>query len=85
MTSTRVVGKGQGYLGLPVLDEPVECSVNGTTMITVSAWLPTPAEIEAIVAGAPVFVQLQLHGTPHPPIFVYAGTPPSMKETPLAD
>lgn len=72
---TRVLGKGQGYMGLPVRDEMVACTVNGDgTPSMVTAWHPTPAEIAAIVAGAPVHVRIL--GTAHPPVMVEVGEAP---------
>lgn len=57
--TTRVCGKSQGYLGLPVRDETIvdpatgqECNMMHT------AWEPTPEEIEAIVAGAKIIVSV---------------------------
>jgi hypothetical protein len=53
--TTRVIGKAQGYLGLPVRDETINCNVNGQgTRSMVTAWHPTPKELEALNAGAPV-------------------------------
>lgn len=73
--ATRVIGKSQGYMGLPVRDEVVNCTVNGdNTPSMVTAWLPTPAEVEAIVAGAPVHVRII--GRAHPPILVSVGEVP---------
>ena len=44
--ATRIVGKSQGYLGLAIRDETVNCTVNGPdTPAMVTAWLPTPAEL----------------------------------------
>lgn len=72
---TRVLGKSQGYAGLPVRDEQVNCSVNGQgTPSMVTAWLPTPKELEALNKGAPVHVRLL--GTGHPPIVVEVGEVP---------
>ncbi len=52
---TRVLGKSQGYLGLPLRDITINDSVNGPdTPAMETAWFPTPAELEAISAGAPV-------------------------------
>ena len=62
--ATRVLGKSQGYLGLPVRDEIQE---NGTA-IMVSSWEPTPLELERLNAGASV--KIQLMGRQHPPIRV---------------
>jgi hypothetical protein len=73
--ATRELGKSQGYLGLPVRDVVLECSVGGPgTPAMETAWLPTPDEIAAIQAGAPVI--LRLLGTAHPPVMMYVGRPP---------
>lgn len=73
--ATRVLGKSQGYLGLPVRDETVSCTVNGHgTPVMVTAWHPTPKELDALVAGAPVHVKIL--GTAHPPIMVEVGERP---------
>ncbi len=72
---TRVCGKSQGYLGLPIRDEIVNCPVNGPgTPQMVSAWIPTPAELEALNKGAPVHVII-LGSTP-PPMLVEIGEVP---------
>lgn len=34
----------------------------------ISAWLPTPAELAALNAGAPVY--LFIYGSGHPPVYV---------------
>jgi hypothetical protein len=73
--ATRVLGKAQGYLGLPVRDEPINCNVDGKdTPSMVTAWLPTPKELEALNAGAAVHVRLL--GNAHPPIMVTVGEVP---------
>lgn len=73
--ATRVIGKSQGYMGLPLRDEVINDSVNGEgTPAMVTAWLPTPKELEALNAGAPVHVRIL--GTGHPPIMVEVGEPP---------
>lgn len=73
--ATRVLGKSQGYLGLPVKDEVVNCTVGGEgTPSMVTAWLPTPKELEALNRGAAVHVRLI--GTGHPPIMVDVGPAP---------
>lgn len=75
--ATRVVGKSQGYLGLPLRDEIVNCSVGGEgTPAMVTAWLPTPAELAALNAGAAVHVSIL--GSVHPPIMVEVGPVPDM-------
>ena len=73
--ATRVIGKSQGYFGLPVRDEQINCSVNGeATPAMVTAWLPTPEELAALNAGAAVHVRIL--GTQHPPIMLEVGEPP---------
>lgn len=73
--ATRTLGKSQGYMGLPVRDEVVNCRVNGEgTPTMVTAWLPTPAELAALNRGASVHVRI--HGTSHPPILVEVGPVP---------
>lgn len=73
--ATRVIGKGQGYKGLPVRDDLVFCPINGPdTPIMITAWLPTPKELEALNAGAAVHVRIL--GNIHPPILVEVGPIP---------
>jgi hypothetical protein len=75
--ATRVLGKSQGYLGLPLRDEPINCSVNGeATPSMVTAWLPTPEELAALNAGAAIHVRIL--GVSHPPIIVSVGAPAEM-------
>lgn len=73
---TRVLGKSQGYLGLPLRDEIINCTVGGEgTHVMVTAWFPTPDEIARINAGAPV--HLRIVGTGHPPVMLTVGDVPS--------
>jgi len=79
---TRVLGKSQGYLGLPLRDVEVNCTVNGeTTPAMETAWFPTPRELAALQAGAPVI--LRIIGTAHPPVMLDVGDVPAAeaKET----
>jgi hypothetical protein len=70
--ATRVIGKSQGYMGLPLRDAVVNCSVNGPDTPTMTtAWLPTPEELAALNAGASVHVTIL--GVAHPPILVGVG------------
>jgi len=63
---TRIIGKSQGYLGLPLRDIKVNDTVNGPdTPAMETAWLPDPAEVAAINAGAPII--LRILGSGHPP------------------
>ena len=73
---TRVIGKSQGYLGLPLRDEVMNCTVNGEgTPAMVTAWQPTPDELARLNAGASV--HLRVLGTVHPPVMVGVGDPPA--------
>jgi hypothetical protein len=73
---TRVLGEGQGYLGLPVRDELVNCSVGGEdTPSMVTMWIPTAENVAAIMCGAPIHVRLIV--TQHPPIMVEVGPRPA--------
>jgi hypothetical protein len=67
---TRILGKSQGYLGLPIRDS----NMDGAAVME-SLWEPTPAELEKIVCGAPVL--LWVMGTIHPPVLIGVGEPPS--------
>ena len=70
---TRILGKSQGYLGLPIRD--VALPDNGGNCM-ISLWEPTPAEIAAIVAGASI--QLCVLGTGHPPVIMQVSEVPTM-------
>ncbi len=73
--ATRVLGKSQGYLGLPVRAETINCTVGGRqTPCMVTAWLPSPDELAALNAGAAIHVRIL--GTAHPPIMVGVGPAP---------
>jgi hypothetical protein len=73
--ATRVIGKSQGYRGLPLRDEIVVDAVNGPqTPSMVTAWLPTPDELAALNAGAAI--HLRILGTAHPPVMITVGEPP---------
>lgn len=72
---TRVLGKRQGYAGLPVRDETFTCSVNGPdTPKMLTAWFPSPEELEALLNGAPIIVSII--GRDHPPIMLSVGDLP---------
>jgi hypothetical protein len=73
--ATRVIGRSQGYIGLPLRDELIDEQVNGPrTPSMVSAWEPTPEELERLVLGAKVHVRIL--GTQHPPLIVEVGDIP---------
>ena len=73
---TRIIGKSQGYLGLPLRDELINCTVGGEgTPSMVSAWQPTPDELARLNAGASV--HLRVVGAGHPPVSLEVGDPPA--------
>jgi hypothetical protein len=73
---TRIIGKSQGYLGLPLRDELINCTVGGQgTPAMVTAWQPTPDELARLNAGASV--HLRVLGTVHPPVMVGVSDPPA--------
>lgn len=67
--ATRILGKSQGFLGLAVRDEDLD----GMHCL-VTAWEPTPRELEALNNGAKV--EIRILGPAHPPICVNVGKPP---------
>jgi hypothetical protein len=70
--ATRVCGQSQGYQGLAIRDEVINCPVNGeATPQMVSAWFPSPAELAALNSGAPVHVLIL--GRVPPPMLVEVG------------
>ena len=78
--ATRIIGKRQGYLGLPIRDVLINCTVNGPeTPAMDTAWEPTPDEVERIVKGAKVRVRIL--GRAHPPLMVEVGDVPEPVET----
>ena len=74
--ATRVIGRSQGFLGLPLRDEAIHDSVFGPdTPSMVTAWEPTPEELEKLKVGAPIY--LRLLGTAHPPVMLSVGEVPA--------
>lgn len=77
--ATRVLGMSQGYLGLPLRDELINCAVDGEgTPSMVTAWEPTPNELALLNAGAHIL--LRVIGTAHPPVMISVGSAPQMPE-----
>jgi hypothetical protein len=73
--ATRVLGKSQGYMGLPIRDEIRNTTVDGEqTPVMVTAWEPTPDELARLNAGA--LVELCVLGTGHPPVMLNVGQVP---------
>jgi hypothetical protein len=76
--ATRDLGAPKGWdpqiqgqcLTLPVRDE---MDLAGPRMS--SAWLPTPEELAAIAAGAPI--HLTVYDMGHPPVMLTVGEPPA--------
>lgn len=71
---TRVCGKSQGFLGLPLRDDMVNDSVMGPVNFMTSAWTPDPAELSKLTAGAAIHVRIA--GQSPPPMMVAVGEPP---------
>src|SRR3546814_704875 len=77
--ATRIVSRSQGYNGLPIRDEAIHFTVNGPeTPAMITAWIPTPAELAALNAGAAVHVRI-LGRTP-PSMAVEVGPTPSIED-----
>jgi hypothetical protein len=55
---TRICGKSQGFMGLPLRDATLDVEGVGLVNEMTSAWLPTPKELEALNAGAAVHVKI---------------------------
>lgn len=67
--TTRVVGRSQGYVGLPVVDLASDDAVTGPgTPVMLTAWEPTPRELRDLSAGG--MVVLQVVGRAHPPVHI---------------
>ena len=55
---TRVCGKSQGFLGLPLRDELITDSVMGEVNFMTSAWAPDAADLAKLAAGASIHVRI---------------------------
>ena len=77
---TRVLGKAQGYVGLPIRDVEVFDEATGALQYRAmeSAWEPTPEELARLQAGAPIV--LSVIGTAHPPVLLEVGAVPAESE-----
>lgn len=76
--ATRVLGQSQGYRGLPILDTTLNDDASQPVMV--SAWEPTPDEIEKIVAGAKI--RLWVLGIAHPPVIIDVADVPVITDDP---
>lgn len=70
---TRVLGKSQGYLSLPIRDEAINEQKNKEGAYVwenamVSAWEPSPDELVKLNEGGHIYIRIL--GTNHPPIGV---------------
>ena len=54
---------------------PVRDMVDETGHRMISSWMPTPEELAAIAAGAPI--HLSVYGNGHPPVMLTVGEPPA--------
>lgn len=68
---TIIAGKKQGFLGLAINYDQTPCGAP----VMRTAWQPTPEELAAIVAGAPIIIE-QLGRPPILPMIVKAGEVP---------
>lgn len=63
--ATRTLGGSNAnqpeYIGLPIRDEDTALGP-----VMVSAWFPTPVELEALKKGQPIY--LYVFGRQHPPV-----------------
>ena len=71
---TRICGKSQGFMGLPIRDATLNVEGFGQVNEMTSAWLPTPEELAALNAGAAVHVKIW--GNSPPPMLVEVGEIP---------
>ena len=72
---TRICGKSQGFLGLPLRDGTRLCNVAGGEVPTMtSAWFPSPDELRALNAGAAIHVHID--GTTPAPMMLSVGPEP---------
>lgn len=70
--ATRVVGKSQGFFGLPIRDELISERVLGDNVpCMVTAWEPNPAELALLNAGAKIHIKII--GTQPAPMIVEVG------------
>jgi hypothetical protein len=73
--ATRICGKSQGFLGLPVRDGVRVCSVvGGQVPVMTTAWFPNADELAALNAGAAIHVQID--GTVPSPMMLAVGPVP---------
>jgi hypothetical protein len=64
---TRKVGECQGFIGLPVMDLPIEFD-NGFSNCMITVWKPTEEELMVLMHNG--YVKIMIVGNMHPPITV---------------
>lgn len=73
--TTRVLGKSQGYYGLPVRDIVLNDAVTGPNSPAMeTAWIPNQDELLRLCAGASII--LRVMGSGHPPVMLSVGEVP---------
>jgi hypothetical protein len=77
---TRICGKAQGYLGLPVRDRIVSCPVSGRVKSMTTAWQPTPDELALLNEGSSIYVEILGPDNPFP-MMVGVGESPDAPNT----
>lgn len=70
--ATRVLGKPNGMSDEQCSPLHIHDTVIDGFPYMVSAWIPTPAEVELIKRGQPIF--LYINGTTHPPVMLEVPT-----------
>ena len=69
--ATAIIGRSQGYQGLPILAEIIIDPATGKEAPQfTSEWIPSPEDILAIMGGAPIRVKCL---NAQPPILVEVG------------
>lgn len=69
--ATRTIGESQGYVGLPLRDVLVNCTVGGEgTPAMQSAWQASADEVAVLLRGG--VIVLTVLGTSHPPVMLEA-------------
>lgn len=79
--ATHELGRSQGYSPLHIQARTIETEGGDKVHVLVSAWEPTPVELEALNSGAKV--HLYIVGVSHPPVMVTVGEMPEPAPTAL--
>jgi hypothetical protein len=90
--STRELGRSQNYVPLPIRDDFVLDPKKGVKLhVMVTSWQPTPEELAALAAGAPIYLSIFSGGVDinttdmecimrsrHPPVRLFVGDVPTL-------